>query len=110
MKTNFSTRSFFLFLALSIASLPILLFGMSQTRAGLQRLVFVAAFCTLAVAVLAVFVAFFTIRSLNSVAQQVQGMSAVDLQPIELPDNALVSEEIRNLILNFNKLLQIGRA
>ena len=95
-----------LVLALSCASLPILLFGMYQARTGLERVVSVAALCALVGTILALLVMLSMLRGLNNVGEQVRRMSAADLQPLQLPGNPLYPEEMGNLILNFNKLIQ----
>ena len=50
-------------------------------------------------------VAFSTVRGLDKMGRQVEGMSAVDLRPIELSETVPYPREVRSLIGNFNNLL-----
>ena len=50
-------------------------------------------------------VAFSGVKGLDKIAQQVRAMSAVELRPITLSENALYPREVRSLIGNFNNLI-----
>jgi two-component system NtrC family sensor kinase len=78
---------------------------MAGARHAVYNAILVALICTLIGVVVASAVAFSTVRGLDKIGRQVQGMSAIDLQPIELPAAGLYPREVRSLIGNFNTLL-----
>jgi signal transduction histidine kinase/ActR/RegA family two-component response regulator len=74
-------------------------------RRAIYNAILVALICTLIGAAVASVVAFSTVRGIDNIGRQVQGMSALDLKPIELPGTGLYPREVRSLIGNFNNLL-----
>jgi len=78
---------------------------MARARHAIYSAAMVAFVCTLIGAGVASLVAFSTVRGLDKIGRQVEGMSAVDLKPIEMSETAPYPREVRSLIGNFNNLL-----